>query len=199
MEIRSAEFTVSASRGNVPDYGRPEIAVAGGSNVGKSSFINYVGGSGKLARVSKDPGRTRLINFYRINGGEFYLVDLPGYGYAEAPKKEKSTWGAMMEEYLLRSRNLLHVFLLTDIRRGPSALDLRMADYLSYYKIPFSAVATKSDKLGASETRRALERIAAGLGTDPGQVIPVSSLKRTGREEILEKTARILENPSGQF
>ena len=108
MEIKNAKFVQSVSNGKViPSFDAPEIAIAGKSNVGKSSFINFMVNQNKLARTSGDPGRTRLVNFFEINGGEFYFVDLPGYGYAKVSKEEKAKWGPMIEGYLENGKNLV--------------------------------------------------------------------------------------------
>lgn len=195
MEIKKAKFIISLSNGsNTPDYGKPEIAIAGKSNVGKSSFINFLANNGKLARTSGDPGRTRLLNFFEINDAEFYIVDLPGYGYAKASKVEKSKWGPMIEGYLHSSKNLCHIFILLDIRHDPTKEDMQMINYLFHYNIPFSAVATKADKLSRMQQQKALLNLSkcTGLGVD--NIYAVSSVNKTGKDKILDRIQQILKN-----
>ena len=162
MEITKAEFKTSVGSNNFPE-GLTEIAVVGRSNVGKSSLINFLTNHGKLARTSKEPGRTRLINYFSINDGQFYLVDLPGYGYARVSDAEKEKWATLIESYLLESTGLKHVFVLVDIRHDPTALDKQMINYLYHYNVPFSIIATKADKLSRAETARQRKAIADAL------------------------------------
>ena len=129
--IKQAKFVVSvADASKVPDYGACEIAIAGKSNVGKSSFINFMVNQNKLAKTSQEPGRTRLLNYFEINNGEYYFVDLPGYGYAKVNKQEKQKWGGLIENYLRTSKRLVNVFVLVDMRHEPTDDDKMLINYL---------------------------------------------------------------------
>ena len=164
MIIKNAKFVISvADSDKLPSYDKAEIAVAGKSNVGKSSFINFITSNGKLARTSSEPGRTRLLNYFDINGGEFLLVDLPGYGFARVSKEEKAKWGKMIEGYLQKSPTLKHVFVLLDIRHTPSADDKMLLGYLYHFNIPFTVVATKADKLSRMQQQKSKKMIANEL------------------------------------
>ena len=190
MTIRSAKFILSLDRLRpFPGQGLPEIAMAGKSNVGKSSMINSVLGNSKLARISSAPGKTRLINFFKVND-QFWLVDLPGYGFAKAPKAERDRWAAMIEGYLQGSEHLKRVLHLVDIRHEPTRDDQMMVEYLRHYDIPFTVVATKADKLSKAARGRSIPLICRTLAVQPWEVIPYSSEDGTGREKILE----LLEN-----
>ena len=146
--IKQAKFIISVADGkNIPTYDAPEIAIAGKSNVGKSSFINFMVNQNKLAKTSQEPGRTRLLNYFEINNGEYYFVDLPGYGYAKVNRQEKQKWGALIENYFQTSENLINVFVLVDIRHEPTDDDKMLINYLYSYRIPFTIIATKADKL----------------------------------------------------
>lgn len=187
MIINSAKLTISAmKKEQYPKDDMPCIALAGRSNVGKSSLINTLLNRRSLARVSGTPGKTRTINFYNINES-FYLVDLPGYGYAKLSKAEKEVWGETMEMYFSKSKNLKHVFLLLDIRHEPKDSDKHMYDYCKYYNIPVDIIATKSDKIsrGAYQKSFATMRKFLGVKADEIKIFPVSSLKKTGTEEVL--------------
>ena len=186
MTIRSAKFILSLDRLRpFPGHGLPEIAMAGKSNVGKSSMINSVLGNSKLARISSAPGKTRLINFFKVND-QFWLVDLPGYGFAKAPKAERDRWAAMIEGYLQGSEHLKRVLHLVDIRHEPTRDDQMMVEYLRHYDIPFTVVATKADKLSKAARGRSIPVICRTLAVQPWEVIPYSSEDGTGRERILE-------------
>lgn len=186
MIIKNAKFVVSLDRlMPFPGQGMPEIALAGKSNVGKSSLINSLARNSKLARTSSEPGKTRLINFYSVNS-ELLLVDLPGYGFARASKSEKQKWGAMIEGYLERSENLKHVLQLVDIRHDPTADDIMMVDYLRHYGIPFTVVATKADKLSKAQRSRSIPVICHKLVVQPWEIVQYSAEDGTGRERLLE-------------
>ena len=186
MTIRSAKFILSLDHLRpFPGQGLPEIAMAGKSNVGKSSMINSVLGNSKLARISSAPGKTRLINFFKVND-QFWLVDLPGYGFAKAPKAERDRWAAMIEGYLQGSEHLKRVLHLVDIRHEPTRDDQMMVEYLRHYDIPFTVVATKADKLSKAARGRSIPVICRTLAVQPWEVIPYSSEDGTGRERILE-------------
>lgn len=193
IEIKNAVFVKSASdRSNFLHGDKPQIAVAGKSNVGKSSFINFLANHGKLARTSNTPGRTRLVNYFDF--GNFLLVDLPGYGFAKAPKEEQEKWGIFLEDYLLCEPNLKRVVLLVDIRHDPTAEDKMLVDYLYAHTIPFSVIATKEDKLKKSEIKPRLSAIAASLRLGIGNIFSVSSEKKTGKDKVLTLLSEILEN-----
>ena len=185
MMIKNAEYVTSIVSKKLFEGDAPEIAIAGRSNVGKSSFINMLTNRKKLARSSSEPGRTRMLNYFSINGGELYLVDLPGYGYAKVTDKERDSWKGLIEYYLQNSKHLKFVFLIVDIRRDPTDLDLQLAAYFDYYEIPYVLVATKADKLSKSDCNAALSVIAKGFGKAKEEVLLVSSLSGTGRESIL--------------
>ena len=168
----------------LPDTGRPEVAFAGKSNVGKSSLINSLMNRKALARTSAQPGKTQTINFYNINES-IYLVDLPGYGYAKVPQSEKEKWGKMIERYLHTSKVLKAVFLLVDIRHDPSANDKMMYDWVVHNGYNPIIIATKMDKLKRSQIQKNLKAIKTGLNLRPGSiVIPFSAETKQGREEI---------------
>ena len=178
------------------DKNLPEIAIAGKSNVGKSSFINMICNNGKLSKVGQTPGKTILINAFKINDG-FYLMDFPGYGFAKVSDKEKERWAGLMEGYLARSEQLKGVVLLIDIRHNPSEGDKDMIKWLSYYHIPFIIGATKADKLSASQIQKAKKNLSVETGIITNMIIPVSSVKRTGKEEILSKIEEMLVRETG--
>ena len=194
MKITKAELeAVAVKASQYPPEDLPEIAFAGRSNVGKSSLLNLITARKSLARVSGSPGKTRTINFYRCNDG-FRIVDLPGYGFAKVSKSESEKWGAMIEGYLENRSTLLKVVQLVDIRHRPSAQDVQMYDYLRYYGLDGIVVATKADKLGANERAKALKLIRQTLGMKKEDLlIPVSALKKTGDEELLDAMQSLME------
>lgn len=168
----------------LPDTGRPEVAFAGKSNVGKSSLINGLMNRKSLARTSAQPGKTQTINFYNVNEA-IYLVDLPGYGYAKVSQSEKEKWGKMIEKYLHISKNLKAVFLLVDIRHEPSANDKMMYDWIVHNGFEPIIIATKLDKLKRSQVQKNMKQIKEGLDLRPGStIIPFSAETKQGREEI---------------
>ena len=193
MVIKNAEFITSA--GTVEQIIKgdtPEIAVVGRSNVGKSSFINFMCNQGRLAKTSKEPGRTRLINYFNVNKGELVFVDLPGYGFAKVNDNEKAKWGKIIEAYLRESTGLKNVFVLLDIRRDPNADDVQMLNYLYHYNIPFTIIATKGDKLSRSAGLTRKRQIANALKVGIGNVILTSSLSKSGKQEVLDRIEAIL-------
>ncbi|MGI6240022.1 MAG: ribosome biogenesis GTP-binding protein YihA/YsxC [Christensenellales bacterium] len=195
MTIKRADFVVSLSRlREFPGQGLPEIAMAGKSNVGKSSLINHLTNRSKLARTSSAPGKTRLINIYAVNE-QFFLVDLPGYGFAKASKEERGKWGEMIEGYLEGSRYLRHVLQLVDIRHEPTADDQLMVNYLRHYDIPFTVVATKADKLSKAARGRNIPAICRKLAVQPWEIIPYSVEDGTGRQPLYEAIGGVLERP----
>ena len=196
--IKQAEFVTSVALGQrYPDAFPMEIAIVGKSNVGKSSLINCLTGNGKLARTSSQPGKTRLINFFSINRGQFYLVDLPGYGYAKASKAEQEKWGELMEGYL-KSGRVNHLLMLIDIRHAPTALDRQMFQYLVYYNIPYTLIATKADKLTRSQRRMMANANAKALGAPP-YAIPFSSETGEGKEELLKRLGQLVSDAEAGF
>jgi len=191
MLIKNAEFITSvAGTDKIFATGKPEIAIAGKSNVGKSSFINFITNNGKLARTSRTPGRTRLLNFFEVNH-EWYIVDLPGYGYARVNDGEKKNWQELIEAYLC-SPDLRNVFLLLDIRHLPTEEDKTLINYLNFHRIPFTLIATKSDKLSRQQINKAINDIASDLKVGTGDIIPVSSLNKTGLSDIERRISHIL-------
>ena len=191
MYIVNAEFVISVSEANkLPDYNMPEIAVVGKSNVGKSSFINFITNFKNLARTSQEPGRTRLINYFLINKN-FYLVDLPGYGYARVSDAEKKKWASLTDKYF-ESKNLRHVFVLFDIRHDPTDNDLQMIDYLFRKNIDFSIIATKADKLSTLQQNMSKRKLAESLKVGIDNIFVVSSVKKTGRDAVEARIKQIL-------
>lgn len=170
----------------IPDTGRPEVAFAGKSNVGKSSLINGLMNRKSLARTSAQPGKTQTINFYNINNA-LYLVDLPGYGYAKVSQAEKEQWGKLIERYLHGSSQLKAVFLLIDIRHVPSDNDRTMYEWILGNGFEPIIIATKLDKLKRSQVAKHVKQVKTGLNVRPGtRIIPFSAETKQGREEIWE-------------
>ncbi len=193
MIIKKSEIeAVAVKRTQYPEAGLKEIAFAGRSNVGKSSLLNLLTGKKSLARVSGSPGKTRTINFYRIND-EFRIVDLPGYGYAKVAKSMSRSWGEMIENYLENRENLLKVVQLVDIRHAPSAQDIQMYEYLRFHGLDGVVVATKADKVSRNELQKCIAVIRKMLSlSETDIVIPVSALKRTGHDKLLAVMEELL-------
>ncbi len=185
MVIKKVELeTVCGYTSKLPENTHPEIAFAGKSNVGKSSLINTLVNRNALARTSSQPGKTQTINFYNINDA-LYLTDLPGYGFAKAPEKEKQRWGEMIERYLNTSKQLRAVFLLIDIRHDPSANDRQMYEWMVYQGFHPILIATKADKIKRSQLQKQQKAIRDGLNAEPDTIlIPFSAVTKQGREEI---------------
>lgn len=193
MVIKNATFTTSAGfKQQFIEDGTPEIAVVGRSNVGKSSFINFIVNNSKLAKTSKEPGRTRLVNYFSVNNGEFYLVDLPGYGFARVSDAEKVKWGELIEAYLVGSKSLRNVFVLLDIRRDVSEDDVMMLNYLYHYNIPFTIIATKADKLSRSAGLTRRRAIANSIKVGVDDILITSSLDKAGKDAVLNRIESIL-------
>jgi GTP-binding protein len=194
VQVRKSKFVISGADPEKLPGDLPEIAVAGKSNVGKSSFINCLCNNFKLAYVGATPGKTRLLNYFLINDG-FYLVDLPGYGYARVSDIQKEAWAVLIEGYLGRSEQLKHIVFLVDIRHDPGELDLTMISYLRASGIPFTVVATKSDKISKNEQSRRLIDIAFAFKmTYADQIIPFSAKDRTGKDRVLQAIASALKS-----
>ena len=192
MEIKSAEFITSmASYGNFAGKGLKQIAVAGKSNVGKSSMINCLCRRNKLAKTSATPGKTKLINVFLLNRS-FHLIDLPGYGFAKVDKQEKARWGKMMQDYFEQADELRHVFCLVDIRHEPTEDDKQMNLFLRQMGIPFTVIATKADKISRGARQKHLAPICRALLVQPWEILCFSSEDRTGREELLKKIEEVL-------
>jgi len=192
MKIRSGRFVTSLDQlKSFPGRGLPEIALVGKSNVGKSSMINRLAGNSKLARTSSEPGKTRLINMYLMNE-EFFFADLPGYGFAKAPRDEKAKWGRMIEGYLSGSNQLKFALQLVDIRHNPTADDVMMINYLRHYNIPFIVVATKADKVSGAKRGPAVMNICRGLQVQPWQVYPFSSENGFGMDKLVTRIGQAL-------
>ncbi|MBO4592095.1 MAG: YihA family ribosome biogenesis GTP-binding protein [Eubacterium sp.] len=187
MKIKSAELAcVCGPTSKFPIYDMPEVAFAGRSNVGKSSLINSLLCRKNLARTSSSPGKTVTINFYNVNN-EFFLVDLPGYGYAKASDTERARWGKMIEKYLNNRANLTMVILLVDIRHAPSKDDVLMYDWISKSGLNTFVVATKLDKIKRSQIDKQKKLIRETLGMKSSEnIYTFSSLSKQGREELLK-------------
>lgn len=185
MKIKQAEFVKSAvyEKDYPMELNNMEFAFVGRSNVGKSSLINSITERKKLAKTSKTPGRTQLINYFKVNN-EFYIVDLPGYGFAKVPKEMKAEWGKTMERYVASDRKKL-VFVLLDIRRVPSEEDMEMLVWLDHHDIPFKIIFTKMDKVSNNEKFRCLKDIRKKVEFHNDDVFFHSSLNDTGKDEIL--------------
>ncbi len=193
MKINSVDLTISAvRRSQYPTDEKPEFLLVGRSNVGKSSFINSLINRKNYARTSSNPGKTQTINFYLVND-EFYLVDAPGYGFANLGKTKRKKFGLMMEDYLTNRNNLKQVFMLIDFRHKPSSDDIMMYEFLKYYKIPVTIVATKSDKVGISKHQMQRNIILNDLELVVGDDFVVfSNVTKEGKAEIYEKIERII-------
>lgn len=195
MIIKSAEHEITAVKPNqYPTTGYPEIAFVGRSNVGKSSIINTLVNRKSLARVGATPGKTRQINFFKVNN-EFYLVDLPGYGFANVSKEMKASWENIIETYLYarQQTNLKVVALLVDIRHSPTKDDITMHQWLKGFGIDTLIIATKADKISKSQINIRVNDIKKVLGLDAdATVIPFSSENRVGLERILAELESIL-------
>lgn len=185
MEVTNVSLAaVGVKHEQYPKDGKPEIAFAGKSNVGKSTLINALVNRKSLARTSSSPGKTRTINFYDVEN-LFYIVDLPGYGYAKAPKSEIAKWGKMIEDYLLKRKTLAGIIMLVDIRHEPGENDILMYNWLKHYNYDIVIIATKLDKIKRSQISKqtAMIRKAFGL-TDKDKLVPFSGLSKDGKENV---------------
>ncbi|MBD5289440.1 MAG: YihA family ribosome biogenesis GTP-binding protein [Bacteroides sp.] len=190
MEIKNAKYLISnADVRKCPEHDRPEYAFIGRSNVGKSSLINMLTKQGKLAKTSQKPGKTLLINHFEINNGQWYLVDLPGYGYAQRGKDQRERFQKMIEGYILHRPQLVSLFVLIDIRHEPQKIDLAFLDWLGENQVPFAIVFTKADKLGPVAAERNVEDYKKVLLKSWEELPPIfitSAEKSKGREELLD-------------
>jgi len=193
--ITQGQYVASAvKKEQYPENDLPEIVFIGRSNVGKSSLINSLTRVNNLARVSSQPGKTQTINFFEVGlkiaevegRKAFYLVDLPGYGYAKTGKEKRKIWSKFIEEYLLTSQRLQFVCQLIDIRHEPMASDVEMFEWLVKNNIPVLIVATKCDKIGKTVRQRSIAAIKRKLGVAELSVLPYSSLKNEGRSDLLD-------------
>lgn len=193
MRVSSAKFVKSAFKEtDWPRDERPEIAFLGRSNVGKSSFINSLLGVRGLARTSSTPGRTQSLNFFLIND-KFWFVDLPGYGYARAPKEVQAQWSAAATDYLAKRRQLVLSVHLIDARHAPAARDLQLNEWLMHHEKPFVVVATKADKLSQNELTRNLARTKKILDTE---ILPYSAVTGRGREAVWHRIVDAVQRQS---
>jgi GTP-binding protein len=192
IKLKQIEMVISAvSRKQYPAEGLPEVAIGGRSNVGKSSLINSALNRKKIARTSSQPGKTRTLNFYRVNG-EFFIVDLPGYGFARTSKNERLRWGKMMDEYLNTRTTLNGVIHLVDIRHRPSQLDVMFFDWIKQAGFHGIVLATKADKISRSKRRQHFNEIIDALGMESDDLlVPYSSVTNEGREELWEVIAEL--------
>lgn len=188
MKINDIKLEVQAvRRSQYPETDKPEFMLIGRSNVGKSSFINTISGRKNIAFTSGKPGKTQTLNFYLVNDN-FYIVDVPGYGFAAVNKKIQEKFGKMIEEYLEKRDELIRVFMLVDFRHKPTEDDLLMYNFLKYYNIPVTVVATKVDKVGGSKTEKNKKDILDTLNLVVGDdLVLFSSITKLGKEEILKK------------
>ena len=186
MEINQTEFITSLTEyKKFPGIGRPEIAFAGRSNVGKSSLLNSLARRKALAKVSATPGKTRMINIFNADG-TFFLVDLPGYGFAKVTQQEQERWGKMMSGYFQASKSLRLTLHLVDIRHEPTRDDVTMNRFLRQTKQPFFVVATKADKISKAQRQKNIALIGRALEVQPWQILPYSSETGEGRKELLK-------------
>ena len=194
MVIKEANLDIIATRrSQYPTEGKPEFLLVGRSNVGKSSFINAILSRKNLAYTSARPGKTQTLNFYGVNG-DFYLIDVPGYGYAAVDKKTQAKFGMMIEEYLEKRSELKRVFMLIDYRMKPTEDDLLMYNFLKYYNLPVTVVATKADKVPGSKKQKNLKTILDTLDLVVGDDLVVfSSTTKLGVKEVIKKIKDLVE------
>ncbi len=193
MKINTSELNIIATRrSQYPTLELPEFLLVGRSNVGKSSFINTILNRNNLARVSATPGKTQTLNFYLVNN-TFYLVDVPGYGYASLNREQQKKLGLMIEEYLAKRKELKRVFMIVDFRIKPTEDDILMYQFLKYYDIPVTIIVNKADKVGASKREKNLKLISNTIDLAPGDdMIEFSSVTKKGREEVLDKIESLI-------
>ncbi|MBS7262980.1 MAG: ribosome biogenesis GTP-binding protein YihA/YsxC [Eubacteriales bacterium] len=191
-QIKKANLYKSIGRiDQYEEIGLPEIAMVGRSNVGKSSLINMICNNRKLSYVGATPGKTRLINEYRVND-ELLLVDLPGYGYAAASRNAIRAWNALIEQYLQKTTALCEVFHIVDVRHEPTPDDIQMVAYMVYHNIPFCHIASKCDKLSRSAVNKQIGILAEKLQVPPSSILPVSAQTGQGKEALLDRLESVL-------
>ena len=195
MKITSVEFIKSVENfDHIPKDNLKEVAIAGRSNVGKSSLINCLLNRKKIARTSSTPGKTRQLNYFKINQ-KIYFVDLPGYGFAKAPKTERVQWRQLIENFLTQSPNLKGVVSIIDSRIGPTKLDLQLLEWLKNLKIPIILVATKSDKLSKLALLNQVRKYSTQLNEFKlKQIIPFSAINGAGKKELWREITTLLEH-----
>ena len=197
FSIPNASFiTSAASKEQFILTDKPIIAVSGKSKVGKSSFINMLTNRKKLAKVSKEPGRTRLVNYFDC--GTFVLADLPGYGFARVSKEEKLKWARLLDDFFSVKDRVSRVFALCDIRHNPTADDMQMIEFLYYHAIPFTVIATKADKLSKAQQKKSLINIASVYKCGADDIIATSAETRQGLDKVLEEIEKVLNLPSDE-
>lgn len=195
MQINNAKYLISSARViQCPAHQAPEYAFIGRSNVGKSSLINMLTGKKGLAKTSQTPGKTLLINHFSINDGEWYLVDLPGYGYARRGKDQRDEIQKIIEDYVLNRQQMTLLFVLVDVRHNPQKIDMEFMDWLGEHEIPFAIIFTKADKLGPVAAQRKVDEYLNELRLHWSELPPyflTSSEKKTGKGEILDFIEKI--------
>ena len=193
MKISSVDLIISAvRRSQYPEDNKTEFLLVGRSNVGKSSFINTLINRKNYARTSSNPGKTQTINFYLVND-QFYLVDAPGYGFANLSKEKQKKFGLMMEDYLTNRPNLKQVFMLIDFRHKPTNDDVMMYNFLKFYKLPVTIVATKVDKIGITKQQQQRNLILENLDLVVGDdFVMFSNVTKLGKDEIVAKVERTI-------
>jgi len=187
MKINTAELSIIATRrSQYPTLELPEFLLVGRSNVGKSSFINTILNRNNLARVSATPGKTQTLNFYLVNN-TFYLVDVPGYGYASLNREQQKKLGLMIEEYLAKRKELKRVFMIVDFRIKPTEDDVLMYQYLKYYDIPVTLILSKADKVGSSKREKNIKTILSTIDlSKEDNYIEFSNVTKKGRDTVLD-------------
>lgn len=198
MEIRNAKYEISSAKvEQCPQTDVPEYAFIGRSNVGKSSLINMLTRRKGLAKTSQKPGKTLLINHFKVNDGQFYIVDLPGYGYAARGKEQRADFKRMIEEYILGRPQMTLLFVLVDIRHEPQKIDLEFINWLGENGVPFAIVFTKADKLGPNAGLKKVDEYKKALLSNWDELPPIfvtSSEKGNGRDEMLQFIEEINQN-----
>ena len=194
MIIKESKFEISAvSSKQYPENGMPQIVLVGKSNVGKSSFINTMLNRNGLARTSNTPGKTRQINFYKVNN-KFYFVDLPGYGFSKMSRSEKIKSGKFIEEYLVKGKNIACIVLILDIRHNPTQDDMLMYDFILKQNIPFIVITNKADKIAVTKVEAEVKRIKEILGISFSTIIPFSSERKIYIEDTWKQLEKYLNN-----
>jgi len=193
MKVTNSEFVISASDyRKCPSEGLPEVAFAGRSNVGKSSLINTMLARKNLARTSGNPGHTRTLNFYRVNG-RYMFADLPGYGYAKAPLQERKKWKTLVEGYLRTREELCAVVIILDMRREPGQEEIDLIGFLTAEGITPVLVATKADKIGKTKRVKPMRRTAEALGAPYDSLLPFSAQTGEGKQALWKRLVELME------